>query len=462
MRRLVGRSTSARSTAAAAASGAPVRALAAVLLAVAVLLAAALLAGCGGSTKLFHKTTTTQAPAPTPATSTTTSATAGQTGTSTGANTGSGTPGSEPAPKSTSTPAQLGFPYLATKNTTRIPGNDPISDAAAVALATFPSTLPGTHPTAVALAPTGDWQAALASASLMAPPFRAPALLSTPSSLPTATANALKLLAPTGDHAAGGAQVIRVGDVPTPKNEKTASITGANAYALAAAIDSFEARERGRESVNVVIASAQYPQYAMPAAGYAAESGEPILYVNSTAVPAATQEALLAHHHPHIYVLGPPSVIPDSVLHELAVYGIVKRITGDSPAALSVAFAEYRDPPCPTNGQQCAHVSGSFGWAARSPGRGYVVINQNRTLDALAAAPLSSSGSYGPQLLVQQPNTLPKAVLNYLVAYATPGYSSEGPTAAVYDHAWLIGGVNAISEQVQGQLDSLLEVVAAK
>ncbi|MDQ6730717.1 MAG: hypothetical protein M3022_10535, partial [Actinomycetota bacterium] len=72
----------------------------------------------------------------------------------------------------------IGFPSLATKNTTRVPGADPTAEAARVALAVYPSATPGTHPPAVVLAPSADWQAALASAVLMAPPIRAPLLLS--------------------------------------------------------------------------------------------------------------------------------------------------------------------------------------------------------------------------------------------------------------------------------------------
>jgi hypothetical protein len=65
--------------------------------------------------------------------------------------------------------AQLGFPATATKNTTRVPGADPIADAAGVARAVFPSVAPGTHPTVVTLAPTNDWEAAIAASVLMAP-----------------------------------------------------------------------------------------------------------------------------------------------------------------------------------------------------------------------------------------------------------------------------------------------------
>jgi hypothetical protein len=237
-----------------------------------------------------------------------------------------------------------------------------------------------------------------------------------------------------------------------------ASISGANPYALAAGIDRFASAVAGSASSDVVIASATDAAYAMPAAGWAAESGDPILYVNASGVPAATREALQSHAHPHIYVLGPPSVIPDAVLRQLARYGTVKRVGATDPAANSVAFAIYRDPAC-AYGQPCAHVPNSFGWAMRSPGHGYVLLNADRPLDAAAAAPLSGSGDYGPQLLVDTPSTLPGSVLNFFLNYATPGYTQEGPTAAVYNHGWVIGDPSAISVGVQAEMDNLLEAV---
>jgi hypothetical protein len=151
-------------------------------------------------------------------------------------------------------------------------------------------------------------------------------------------------------------------------------------------------------------------------------------------------------------------VIPDATLTQLGRYGTVKRVSGTDPAANSVAFATYRDPKC-SFGQPCAHVPNSFGWALRSPGHGYVLLNASRPLDAAAAAALSGSGSYGPDLLVQNASTLPKAVLTYFLDYATPGYTQEGPTAAVYNHGWMIGDESAISVSVQAEVDRLLEAV---
>jgi hypothetical protein len=356
---------------------------------------------------------------------------------------------------------KIGFPAVATKNTTRVSGGDPTVDAAAVALAVYPSTAPGTHPQVVTLAPEDDWQAAIASSVLMSPPIKAPILLSGSGSLPTATADALSELAPTGSGAVGGAQLIRIGDVPKVQGPRTAAINGSDPYALAAAIDRFASAAGGKTSSDVVIASGENAAYAMPAAGWAAESGDPVLFVNSSGVPGPTRQALLAHQQAHIYVLGPPSIIPNSVLKQLSKYGPVKRVGAQDPAANSVAFAVYRDPPCKF-GQPCAHVPGSFGWALRSPGHGYTLVNANRPLDAAASAPLSASGSYGPQLVIDDASTLSKPVLDYFLNYATPGFTQEGPTAAVYNHGWVIGDPSAVSVSVQAEMDSLLEAVPQK
>jgi hypothetical protein len=195
----------------------------------------------------------------------------------------------------------------------------------------------------------------------------------------------------------------------------------------------------------------------MPAAGWAAESGDPILFVSNSGIPAPTRQALRSHQHPRIYVLGPPSVISDTVAKQLRRYGVVNRIGAQGAAANSVKFAGYRDPPCVKN-QPCAHVPGSFGWAMRSPGHGYVLVNGNRPLDAAAAAPLSASGAYGPELVLDDASRLPGAIENFLLNYAVPGYSQEGPTAAVYDHGWVIGDTSAVSLAVQSELDNVLEV----
>ncbi len=410
---------------------------------------ATIAAGCGGGSK--HQSSSARPPASASHTSAGTSTAPTSTSTST-ASSGKGGGGAQTA-------NSLGFPRLATRNTTRVAGSNAVADAAGVALAVFPSAAPGTHPTVVTLAPTDDWQAALASSVLMAPPIHAPVLLSGPGSEPAATSNALKLLAPTGSGSLSGAQVVRVGDVPKPAGLRAAAIAGSDPYAVAAGIDRFvTAADGGHASPDVVIASSSDPAYAMPAAGWAAESGDPILFVTPNSIPKPTIAALQAHQKPKIYVLGPASVVSNAVLKQLGRYGTAKRISGTDPASNSVAFTVYRDPRC-TFGQACVHVPGSFGWAMRGPGHGYTLLNASQPLTAAASAALSGSGDYGPQLVVDDGSTLSKPVLNFFLNYATPGYTQEGPTAAVYDHAWIIGDERALSVAAQAEVDELMQVI---
>jgi hypothetical protein len=48
-------------------------------------------------------------------------------------------------------------------------------------------------------------------------------------------------------------------------------------------------------------------------------------------------------------------------------------------------------------------------------------------------------------------------VESFFFDYATPGFTQEGPTAAVYNHGWVIGDQTAISVGVQAKVDADLE-----
>ena len=100
---------------------------------------------------------------------------------------------------------------LATKNTTRLGGADPATDAAAVARAVYPGLTSGTRPQAVVLVDERDWPAALAASALASAPLGAPLLYSDGYTLPAASSQALAAMHPTGAAQAGGAQVIRIG-----------------------------------------------------------------------------------------------------------------------------------------------------------------------------------------------------------------------------------------------------------
>ena len=72
---------------------------------------------------------------------------------------------------------KLGFPSSATRNTVRVGGGDPASDAAGVAGALYPATGDSDRPTAVVLVDQDDWVTGVAAAMLSGRPIGAPILL---------------------------------------------------------------------------------------------------------------------------------------------------------------------------------------------------------------------------------------------------------------------------------------------
>lgn len=327
-----------------------------------------------------------------------------------------------------------GLPVIATKNTTRVDGSSPAAIAAGVALAVYPGGVE--RPRTVALADAGNWQAALAATALMSPPLRAPLLLSSGGSLPGPTAAALSHLAP--------AEVIRVGNAAGAGGIRSTQITGANPYAMAANVAAYVAKARTTADNRVLIVSADAPQYAMPAAAWSAKSGDPILFVTKDAVPPETRDAIGRLQQPRIYVFGPGSVIGRPAIKLLLKLGTVRRIAGSDPVSTAVAFARYQN--------------GAFGWGPVRPGRGLVLASDAEPVDAAAASALSSSGTYGPLLLLDPGATqLPPTLVQYLLDNQ-PGYATD-PARGVYNHAWIIGDGSAISLAVQARIDSDLEIV---
>jgi hypothetical protein len=332
----------------------------------------------------------------------------------------------------------LGFPVVATKNTTRVAGGDAIADAAAVALAVFPEA----KPEAVVLADVNDWRTGLAAAVLTSAPIHAPVLFASGDKVPPATAAALDRLAPTGAKAAGGAQVIRVGTKAPVAGYRTTDLAAPSPAALAAALDRLQAAATGAPSDVVMIASADRPEYAMPLAGWAAKSGDPVLWVSRDAIPAETTTALQTHHKAKLYVLGPPDAVSDAVLTQLGKLGTVKRIAGADPVSSAIVFARYSDA--------------GFGWNVVDPGHGLMFASTRRPQDAAAASALSASGTFGPLLLLTDAGVLPQPLQDYLLDIQ-PGYDKD-PVRGVYNHGWIIGDETALAAAVQARIDTLLEI----
>jgi hypothetical protein len=203
----------------------------------------------------------------------------------------------------------------------------------------------------------------------------------------------------------------------------------------------------------IVLTQDAAPALQMPAAGIAAESGAPVLFVRDAAVPAATAAALASLHRPAIYVLGAPGLSASAV----ATLGRLGRVTKIAPEGAQAGAGEAADPV--TNAVAVSRFSdGSFGWGIREAGHGLVFLNPARALDAPAAAPLSAHGDYGPLLLLADRASLPAALARYL-SNIEPGYTAAvRPVREVYNHGWLIGDESAISALAQAEIDSVLEV----
>jgi hypothetical protein len=273
----------------------------------------------------------------------------------------------------------LGFPEFATKNTTRVAGTNATRTAAAVVRAVFPDR--ARKPAAITLVDTSDWRVAVAAAALMAAPIKAPVLYSDGNDLPAASRRAIDVLEPAGSKAAGNAQIIRVGDVAKPSGYESTDLRGSTPLALTRSIAGLIISAKTRTAPSVIVTSADDPSYAAPAAGYAAKTGDPILFVNKNKIPPETRAALATLSKPRIYLLGPSKVISPKVSRELRRLGAVKRVGGQDPVRNAIEFARYFD--------------GDFGWAVSTPGHGMVFARAGRPLDAAAAAPLSGAGSYG-------------------------------------------------------------------
>lgn len=338
----------------------------------------------------------------------------------------------------------LAFPAFATNNTTRIGGPDPIANAAGIALAVFPSTTETQRPAAVAVVGEEDWAGAIAASVLMAPPVRAPLLFSAPDEMPEDSEEALAALDPQGSKATGGASLFAIGSVALPGDAgEVTRVDSGDPAATAAQIATLRDRLFGEPPKHILIASSDKPEYAMPAAAWAARSGDPVLYTGAAKLPPATAAVLKEHAKVPVFVLGPEAAIGKGVLKEIGkVSKHVTRVAGKDAVGTALALARFHD--------------GTFGWNVNDPGHGFVLARSDSPQSAAAAAPLSASGTWGPLLLTEDPDRLPSKVRSYFLD-VKPGYTTD-PTRAFYNHVWVIGDQDAIGVPQQAEVNELAEL----
>ena len=339
----------------------------------------------------------------------------------------------------------LGFPFTATKNTTRVGGGDAIADVAGVAGAVWPATSPSTSPKAVVLVDKDNWQGGVAASVFAGTAIGAPILLSDGGDLPAVTEDTLNRLDPKGSDLTKDAQVIRIGSrPPEPGGRKTTTIDGDDVYELASEIDRVHAVSTGEPSDDVMIASGERAEYAMPAAAMAARSGDAVLFTETDELPPATADALKRHEKPDVFIVGPESVVGPEVEKKLKPLARrVQRVEGPTPVQNAIEFARFQ--------------SGSFGWGAEVPGQNFTLASTSRPLDAVGAASLATNGVFAPLLLTDDPDTLPRSLESYLLD-VQPGFEND-PRLSVYNHVWILGDEDTISVEEQGRLDEITALI---
>lgn len=339
---------------------------------------------------------------------------------------------------------RLGFPASATKNTTRVGGGDATADAAGVAGAVFPGANEATRPTAVVLVDRDDWQAGVSASVLASSPIGAPLLVTDGGDLPAVTRDTIDRLRPKGSDLSKDAQIIRIGDAPArPNGVKTAKIEGKDPYERAAAIDRFFSAAKGKPAADVMVASGEQSEWAMPAAAWAARSGDSVLFTRRETVPPATLKAIEAHEKPDIYLIGPTEAISKQVEKQLGKVGKVHRIQGPTPVQNAIAFARYQQ--------------GGFGWGVTAPGYNFTLASVSRPLDAAASAALATNGVFAPLLLTDSADQLPKPLESYLLN-VQPGFEDD-PGKAVYNRVWILGDEKTVSVPTQARIDQISELV---
>jgi Cell wall binding domain 2 (CWB2) len=337
----------------------------------------------------------------------------------------------------------LGYPLVATRNTTRISGSSPTDDAAAAALATHPRAPEAPKLEAVTLVPDDGWQAGIAASVLAGPPLRFPVLVSQHGAVPDSTVQALAQLDPQGGGPSGEVQAYAADGASVPSGLKSQDLDGDSPAGIANSIDQLRQRLTKQEPQHILVVSSDEPGYAMPAAAWAARSGDPVLFTGRNQVPSPTLAALRRHAASSVYILGPESVVSKDVVRQVGrVAATVQRVGATGTVQNAVFFARYSD--------------GTFGWNINDPGHGLELANDDRPLDAAAAASLASSGKWGPLLITDTADALAPELRSFLLDIK-PGYETD-PTRAVYNHIWLMGDATAIGGQVQAEVDELAEL----
>ncbi|MFI9040254.1 hypothetical protein [Streptomyces sp. NPDC053726] len=381
-------------------------------------------------------------------------------------------------------------PTIGTKTTQRLYGSDPFQEAVSVTQHIWPAALPENasgendnvpdRPWAVTLITTDDPLTGITAVPLIHFPDDAPILYVTKTGIPQVTLNELKRLGDTGISRHHNIDAFLVGAAANPAVQAQLkaigmtfqSITAPTIPGLADAVDRVygsiqnpdtgvpqmgnSGSQGGAGMMDVMIASMNSWEYALPATHWSSHMPTAILWVTRDGIPPETVTALKRRMgRATIYLWGGPDQISPAVAKQLNAYGAVQRITNDDPVdfnatpkntpeTTAIAFAKMWDP------------AGMVGWNITGPGHGFTLVRRDDWQGAVASAPLSHLGFHSPLLLTDSADKLPEAVEAYYKQVA-PTYLTT-PAEGPYNMTYIIGDWKRLSWPLQAHVDYISEM----
>ena len=349
-----------------------------------------------------------------------------------------------------------------TPNTVRLAGPDVYAAATAITQATYGATQHEDRPHAISLVRADrEADAMLAAARITHFPVNSPVLYVDADRLPPETLAEMRRLGPDGNTYDFGVQVYIVGPISEHVQRAVEDSLGykTRAFRIADPIELSEVLDTWAAAVHVdhpdAVAVVQYDRLdtGLPAVTWNAHMGDGLLFVRGDSVPAATRRALRRRFRGEafVYLMGDTSIVSGRVERELAAYGHVQRVPGRDAAAVSIAFARYRDFGL-NQGYWITSSARDFGWGIAEAGHNFIFANPDDWPQAVAGSLLAHMGKHGPMILLPQGEVSPD--LEQYLASVRP---AEGaPDDQLFNHGWILGDTTRITWPTQADLDLLL------
>ena len=225
----------------------------------------------------------------------------------------------------------------------RLQGPDRYTTAAAVATASF------AHADVAVLARGDDLADAVAASYLAGVQGGGPLLLTPPEKLPDDVSQALRRLKVKQVFVIGDASAISAAVDASLRRHgmRVTRLAGVNRYATAAVIEQASGQPASLPGLGptALLVNPADSSDAVAAGSLAYRGHFPLLYTDSTRLPAETLAALAEDNIKHVVVVGSPSQVGDEVLASLADAGMsAQRVSGaGDPASDSVAVARFAE-----------------------------------------------------------------------------------------------------------------------